>query len=72
MDLLHELVRRALEDHADFRKYKYFPLDPEYVTENIERHPAFTEATKDLRDNLEILCERLKNSVPFSNFRSQV
>jgi len=71
LELLQALVNKAIEEHADFRKYKYFPLDPEYVTENIERHPAFKAATEDLRNNLDLLCERLKNSVPFSSFRSQ-
>merc|ERR1719483_669919 len=71
LDLLKSLVTKALDEHAEFRKYKYFPLDPEYVTPNLEKHPAFIEATEDLRNNLDLLCERLKNSVPFSSFRSQ-
>jgi len=71
LELLQALVNKAIEEHAEFRKYKYFPLDPEYVTGNIERHPAFTAATEDLRNNLDLLCQRLKNSVPFSSFRSQ-
>ena len=72
LQLLKSLVNKAIDEHAEFRKYKYFPLDPEYVTKKLEKEPAFQEATEDLRDNLDVLCERLKNSVPFSNFRSQV
>ena len=72
LELLKTLVTKAIDEHAEFRKYKYFPLDPEYVTKKLETEPAFQEATEDLRDNLDILCQRLKNSVPFSNFRSQV
>ena len=72
LELLQALVNKAIDEHAEFRKYKYFPLDPEYVTPNLEKHPAFIEATEDLSNNLDLLCERLKNSVPFSSFRSQV
>ena len=72
LDLLQALITKALDEHAEFRKYKYFPLDPVYVTQSLEKHPAFIEATEDLRNNLELLCQRLKNSVPFSSFRSQV
>ena len=72
LQLLKTLVNKALDEHAEYRKYKYFPLDPEYVTKKLEKEQAFQDATEELRDNLEILCERLKNSVPFSNFRSQV
>ena len=72
LQLLKSLVNNALDEHAEFRKYKYFPLDPVYVTRKLENEPAFQEATEDLKLNLEDLCKRLKNSVPFSNFRSQV
>jgi len=71
LQLLKTLVNKALDEHAEYRRYKYFPLDPEYVTKKLEKEQAFQDATEELRDNLEILCERLKNSVPFSNFRSQ-
>ena len=64
--------QKAIDEHADFRKYKYFPLDPEYVTKKLENEKVFQDATNFLKVNLEVLCERLKNSVPFSNFRSQV
>ena len=72
LQLLKSLVSNAIDEHAEFRKYKYFPLDPVYVTKKLEKEPAFQEATEDLKLNLEDLCHRLKNSVPFSNFRSQV
>ena len=72
LQLLKSLVNNAIDEHAEFRKYKYFPLDPVYVTKKLENQPAFQEATEDLKLNLEDLCKRLKNSVPFSNFRSQV
>ena len=71
LDLLKELIRKAINDHADFRQYKYFPLDPDYVTEGLKKTPAFEAATKKLEDELKHLCQRLKNSVPFSSFRSQ-
>ena len=71
LSLLKTLVTKTIEEHADYRKYKYFPLDPKYVTKSIEKEPAFIAATESLRDNLDQLCERLKNSVPFSSFRSQ-
>ena len=71
LSLLKTLVTKAIDEHADYRKYKYFPLDPKYVTKSIEKEPAFIAATEALRDNLDQLCDRLKNSVPFSSFRSQ-
>ena len=70
-ELLRELVMRCLDEHTDFRKYKHFPLDPKYITRSIKNEPAFTEASISLQQSLEELCERLKNSVPFSNFRFQ-
>ena len=36
LELLRELVMRSLDEHADFRKYKHFPLDPKYITKNIK------------------------------------
>ena len=71
LDLLRELVMKSIEEHADFRKYKHFPLDPKYITKNIKNEKAFNDATVSLRENLVQLCGRLKNSVPFSNFRFQ-
>ena len=47
-------------------------VDPVNVTQSLVKHPAFIEATEDLRNNLELLCQRLKKSLPFSSFRNQV
>ena len=69
--LLKELVLKCLDEHRDFRKYKHFPLDPKYITKTIKKEQAFTEASQSLTASLEELCHRLKNSVPFSNFRFQ-
>ena len=72
VDLLRSLVLEVIQDHTDFRRYKYFPLDPEYVTPSIKQHETFREAEQNLRTHLKALSKRLKNSVPFSSFRSQV
>ena len=41
LDMLKNLVNHALDEHAEFRRYKYFPLDPEYIDKDIMRKPAF-------------------------------
>ena len=53
LDLLKELIEKAIDEHADFRKYKYFPLDPKYVTKSIQNEPAFEEAKQSLIQNLD-------------------
>ena len=70
-DLLKDLINTALEEHVDFRKFKYFPLDPEYVTNKITGHKSYTTAVEDIKHHLRNLSDRLKNSVPFFSFRSQ-
>eukprot|EP00092_Neocalanus_flemingeri_P000078 GFUD01000080.1.p1 GENE.GFUD01000080.1~~GFUD01000080.1.p1 ORF type:complete len:1171 (-),score=266.56 GFUD01000080.1:163-3675(-) len=70
-DLLGELVKSAVDLHVEFRKFKYFPLDPNYVTSDIKEQKSFKEAENNIRDGLEELSSRLNNSVPFFNFRSQ-
>jgi len=69
--LLTELVNSAVEHHVEFRKYKYFPLDPEYVTPYIKDQQSYKEAEDTIKKELEELSSRLNNSVPFFNFRSQ-
>ena len=56
----------------DFRKFRYFPLDPNYVSEELKQEAAYKEAVKNLERELASLTDRLNNSVPFFNFRSQV
>ena len=70
--MLIELVTSAVEYHVEFRKYKYFPLDPEYVTPYIKDQNSYKEAEETIKKELEELSSRLNNSVPFFNFRSQV
>ena len=70
-ELLKDLINTALEEHVDFRKFKYFPLDPEYVTNKITGHKSYTTAVEDIKHHLRNLSDRLKNSVPFFSFRSQ-
>ena len=55
----------------DFRKFKYFPLDPAYVTDRITEHDSFKSAVENMKKQLQNLSQRLKNSVPFFSFRSQ-
>jgi hypothetical protein len=38
LDFLKELLDLAINSHADFRKYKYFPLDPEYIIPKMKHH----------------------------------
>ena len=71
LDLLNDLVTRSLNHHADFRKYKHFPLDPKYITKDIKKEYVFKKAEECLTENLDELCQRMKNSVPFANFRFQ-
>ena len=47
--LVQELVNKALEMHCDFRKFKYFPLDPNYVTEGIKEQQSYKEAEHKIR-----------------------
>jgi hypothetical protein len=37
-EFLKELLDRAISSHAEFRKYKYFPLDPEYIMPKMKDH----------------------------------
>jgi len=69
--LLKTLIDFALEEHVDFRKFKYFPLDPAYVTDRITEHDSFKSAVENMKKQLQNLSQRLKNSVPFFSFRSQ-
>ena len=62
----------AIDQHVEFRKFKYFPLDPNYVSESIIAETSFQEAVKTIKKELLNLSQRLNNSVPFFNFRSQV
>ena len=61
----------ALDEHIDFRRFKYFPLDPKYVTTNIADQPSYKDAINCIKETLIELSNRLNNSVPFSSFRSQ-
>jgi len=70
-DLLGELVKSAVDHHVEFRRFKYFPLDPNYVTPYIKEQKSYKEAEDTIRVELEELSSRLNNSVPFFNFRSQ-
>eukprot|EP00092_Neocalanus_flemingeri_P013687 GFUD01014760.1.p1 GENE.GFUD01014760.1~~GFUD01014760.1.p1 ORF type:complete len:1163 (-),score=280.67 GFUD01014760.1:114-3602(-) len=70
-ELLKELVTTAIDQHVEFRKFKYFPLDPNYVNESIIAEASFQEAVNKIRKELLNLSKRLNNSVPFFNFRSQ-
>ena len=70
--LLRELVLTAIDQHVEFRKFKYFPLDPNYVNERICDEASFKEAVKKIKTELLNLSKRLSNSVPFFSFRSQV
>jgi len=71
LKFLRELLNHALDEHAEFRRYKYFPLDPEYICSNIKQQPSYRKAQKKMRREFDVLSERMKNSVPFFNFRSQ-
>ena len=71
-ELLGELVKSAVDNHVEFRKFKYFPLDPNYVTPYIKEQKSYKEAEDTIKVELEELSSRLNNSVPFFNFRSQV
>jgi len=70
-ELLKELVATAIDQHVEFRKFKYFPLDPNYVNEGIIAETSFQEAKKKIKKELLNLSKRLNNSVPFFSFRSQ-
>jgi len=70
-ELLGELVKSAVDNHVEFRKFKYFPLDPNYVTPYIKEQKSYKEAEDTIKVELEELSSRLNNSVPFFNFRSQ-
>ena len=68
---MKELVNIALDQHTEFRRFKYFPLDPQYVTEKISKSSSYTDAVKTIKGSLMELSKRLNNSVPFFSFRSQ-
>ena len=57
--------------HTEFRRFKYFPLDPQYVTEQVENEASYKSAKEHIKEQLLVLSSRLNNSVPFFSFRSQ-
>ena len=70
--MMRELMKTAVDQQVEFRRYKYFPMDPEYVTPYIKAQESYQDAEKTIKKELAELSSRLKNSVPFFNFRSQV
>ena len=68
---LKELVDLSLDLHTEFRRFKYFPLDPQYVTEQVEKEASYQSAKEHIKEQLLVLSSRLNNSVPFFSFRSQ-
>ena len=70
--ILRDLLKIAVDQHVEFRKIKYFPLDPNYITESLQEESAYKESIQKMKQNLIVLTKRLNNSVPFFSFRSQV
>jgi len=71
VDLLQDLVSFAITEHAEFRKYKYYPLDPEFVDSEKKQSVEYKKSEDKMWKMLGVLSKRLQNSIPFSNFRSQ-
>ena len=70
--ILRDLLKIAVDQHVEFRKIKYFPLDPNYITESLQQESSYKESIQNMEQNLIVLTKRLNNSVPFFSFRSQV
>lgn len=68
--LLLELATHAIRAHAKERR-EYYPDDPEWITREIKRSPAYVESVGDLRAEFERLIDRLHGSAPFYSYRYQ-
>ena len=66
-----EMVLKSLDTHLEFRK-NYFPSDPEYLTEELKQSQAYKEEIKNLEDELDIMREEMKKSVPYFSPRYKV
>ena len=70
VDLLKELVAKAIDSHAAFRR-SFHPEDPSHITEAMQRSPEFHKASDRLRSEVEGLLDKLRLSAPFASMRYQ-
>ncbi len=68
--LLKELVNRAIDSHAAFRR-GFHPEDPSHITAAMQQSPAFAEGTERLRSEVGALLDKLRLSAPFASMRYQ-
>ncbi len=70
LDLLKELVTRAMDSHAAFRR-AFHPEDPSHITAALQQSPAFQQAAGRLRAEVDGLLDKLRLSAPFASMRYQ-
>lgn len=71
LDLFSELVMKAFQGNADFRK-NYFPTDADYITTSVTSTEAYRCETENLRAKLDDMIQKLQNSVPNTSIRFEV
>ncbi len=69
-DLFKELIKEAIETHAQGRR-DYYPNDPPWITDDIKKSPSYQQAENLLRRELKALLNDLNGSVPFFSYRYQ-
>jgi glutamate/tyrosine decarboxylase-like PLP-dependent enzyme len=68
--LLIELIVEAINQHCSYR-LDYHPEDPEVITEEEKRHPAYEAAVAKLRKESTTLFKELRRSAPIFSMRHQ-
>ena len=68
--LLKELVEKAIDSHAEFRR-GFHPEDPSHITDAIRESPAFAEGVSRFRADVAELLDKLRLSAPFASMRYQ-
>jgi glutamate/tyrosine decarboxylase-like PLP-dependent enzyme len=68
--LLLELVVEAICSHCDFRR-QFHPEDPTFITKELKKSKAYTDAVEKLRQHASVLFNRMQQSVPFFSMRYQ-
>ncbi len=70
VDLLKDLVERAIDSHARFRR-SFHPDDPSHITADLQQSPAFLDGVARLRAEVDGLLDKLRLSAPFASMRYQ-
>ena len=69
-ELMHELVRSALQAHVEFR-HDVYPEDPRFITPEMQAAPSHKRSVEALRRDFDGVLSALQESGAFFSMRSQ-